>query len=195
MIEKSGVMLSRTGLECAAENLTCEEWERVLTCLLQVAESWQWVIGDWINIGEKRYGESYKRAIELTGKSYQTLRNVASVAKSVELYRRRDSLTWKHHAEVAALPDEDREQLLDACESEEWTTAELRQAVKARRGDVIDSPSVVPRDITKEELVEFMKSHDEKIVVARALYDSCLPGIRKTILRQWEDWIESEATP
>ena len=32
-------------------------------------------IGDWLNYGERKWGEKYKEALEKTGYDYQTLRN------------------------------------------------------------------------------------------------------------------------
>ena len=86
------------------EDLTYSEWEEIGLSLQMMGKAIQWWIGDWINFGERRYGESYAQAIEVTGYAYGSLRNAAWVASEIELSRRRDNLSWSHHNEVASLP-------------------------------------------------------------------------------------------
>jgi hypothetical protein len=43
--------------------------------------------------------------IVATGLDYQTLRNYAAVARRFELSRRRDNLSFHHHAELCALSE------------------------------------------------------------------------------------------
>ncbi|MFD9426223.1 MULTISPECIES: hypothetical protein [unclassified Streptomyces] len=69
-----------------------------------------WWLADWLIHGEATYGwRRYKEAVERTGLDYQTLRHYAWVARRFEHDRRRDSLSFAHHAAVqsnrAALPD------------------------------------------------------------------------------------------
>lgn len=65
---------------------------------------WQWAIGDWLVDGKKHYGDKlYERAAAITGAEEKTLRNFKSIAATVELSRRRDKLSWAHHAEAASL--------------------------------------------------------------------------------------------
>jgi hypothetical protein len=47
------------------------------------------------------------------GPAYQTCRDSAWVASRFELSRRKDNLTFNHHAEVAALPPADLDWQLD----------------------------------------------------------------------------------
>jgi hypothetical protein len=66
----------------------------------------RWWLGDWLNYGKRMYGRRYKRGVELTGLDYQTLRNYAMVARRFEMSRRRDKLSFQHHAELCALSNE-----------------------------------------------------------------------------------------
>jgi hypothetical protein len=75
-------------------------------------------LGDWWAYGEHRYGDR-KAIVEApgwTGPSYQTCRNAATICRSFGLSRRRDNLSFKHHAEVAALPAPEADRLLAAAE-------------------------------------------------------------------------------
>jgi hypothetical protein len=62
------------------------------------------------------------------GPAYQTCRNAASIANAFELSRRRDNLTFRHHAEVSALPPDEADALLDWCGEtpKQRSTRELR---------------------------------------------------------------------
>ncbi len=52
------------------------------------------------------------------------------LAKVYPEFRRRNSLTFSHHLEVARLPEAARERLLEAAAAEVWTRAQMRDAVR-----------------------------------------------------------------
>src|SRR5262249_35172030 len=68
-----------------------------------------------------------------TGFSYQTLRNYSWVASRFPLSRRRDSLSFGHHAEVAALDEEEQEAWLRRADLRRWSRNELRRNVRQAR--------------------------------------------------------------
>lgn len=134
---------SSVGLDLPA-NLAFEEWQAVGETLQGVERSLMWWIGDWLRFGERAYGEKYAQAVDATGKDYQTLRNAKWVAEAVGLSRRRDNLSWAHHAEVAALPASAADRLLNLAEEEGWSRNELRRRVsqaKATASLMASSPS------------------------------------------------------
>lgn len=124
--------LTKTGLDIKGKP-SFEEWERCGALLRRMEGAVNWWVGDWINFGETAYGEKYAQALEATGMEYGTLRNVAYVAANVS--RRRDSLPWSHHAEVAALPPEEQETWLEKASTESLTRADLRHRIKVARRD------------------------------------------------------------
>src|SRR5690606_32519917 len=79
-IKSYGVTLTSTGL-AFERDLNFEEWERAGSEIFRVQQAWQWWVGDWINYGERKYGETYKAAIAVTGRSSQSLMNVALIAR------------------------------------------------------------------------------------------------------------------
>jgi len=103
-----------------------------------------WWLGDWLNFGKKMYGRRYRRGIELTGLEYQTLRNYAMVARRFQMSRRRDKLSFHHHAELCALPTEEQERWLDRAERDRWTRNELRRQLREERlgGQSVSAVSV-----------------------------------------------------
>jgi hypothetical protein len=120
-------------------DLRFEEWEQVGVTLGRIGRARRWWIGDWVNHGERAYGEKYTLAIDATGYEYQTVANCAYVAKAIEPSRRREGLSWSHHAEVAALEPSEQEAWLDRAQAEGLTRNGLRKAIRA--------PSELPEDL------------------------------------------------
>jgi hypothetical protein len=83
----------------------------------------------------------YREAIEQTSLDYQTLRNYAWVAKRFPLSRRRDTLSFGHHTEVAALSVPEQDFWLRKAEELGWSCKQLRRQLRdsltARAGDVV----------------------------------------------------------
>ncbi|MCA1572671.1 MAG: LmbU family transcriptional regulator [Chloroflexi bacterium] len=119
--------------------LTFEQWVDAGATLQKLARSVQWLLGDWLAYGEKRYGETYAQAIDLTGLEYQTVADAAWVASKVELSRRRESLSWSHHKEIAALEPADQDEWLDRAEAEGMTRDRLRCALRAARSTAAEA--------------------------------------------------------
>jgi hypothetical protein len=80
---------------------------------------------------EAAYHGSYRDAIAQTSLDYQTLRNYAWVARRFSLSRRRDSLSFGHHAEVAALPEAEQDFWLRKADERGWAVKRLRREVRA----------------------------------------------------------------
>ncbi|MGN6867541.1 MAG: LmbU family transcriptional regulator [Solirubrobacteraceae bacterium] len=116
--------------------LPYEIWQGLGVRIVTRAESASWWLGDWMVFGEQQYGQRYRQAIETTGLDYQTLRNYAVVARRFKLSRRRDNLSFQHHAEVCALPFEEQDRWLDLAAENHWSKRELRLRLReATRGD------------------------------------------------------------
>ena len=123
-VQKSGMILP--------QNLSERSWEQIGTNLRELVNSSAWWLADWLIFGEATYGwRRYKEAIERTGLDYQTLRNYAWVARRFEHHRRRDSLSFAHHAEVTRLAPPEQDYWLRKAEQQKWSRNELRRAVRA----------------------------------------------------------------
>jgi len=122
----------RVGLRFIA-GMTFDRWVEVGRRVRAHEDASLWWLGDWLNYGRQMYGDRYQRGIELTGLEYQTLRNYAMVARRFELSRRRDKLSFQHHAEVCALASDAQERWLDRCEREHLTRNELRYRLRNER--------------------------------------------------------------
>jgi len=115
------------------EGTSYNDWEKIGSALAQIKDAHQFWIGDWILFGENRYGEQYAQALEVTSLGYQTLRDCKWVANQVELSRRRDNLSWSHHAEVAGLEPKQQDKWLNKAEKDKLSTKQLREAIKGSK--------------------------------------------------------------
>ena len=110
-----------------------DTWAALGSRIAGVASSCAWCLGDWLVFGERAYGKRYRTALGATSLDYQTLRNYAWVARRFPVSRRRDTLSFQHHAEVAALPEPERDLWLRRAERTHWSRNELRRRLRARR--------------------------------------------------------------
>ena len=124
------VRSSRTGMRF--DPLTpLEGWKALGAKISFYSEATSWWLGDWLLFGQMKYGRRYKEGVALTGLDYQTLRNYAAVARRFDLSRRRDNLSFQHHAEVCALADDIQDSWLDLAAASQWSKTELRRRVRA----------------------------------------------------------------
>lgn len=128
-----GWRLTRNALYVSPQ-LDFEDWVSLGQRIAIVSDSAAWWIGDWLHFGRNRYGRRrYTAVLEATHLDYQTLRNYAWVAARIPPNRRQQSLSFGHHAEVAALPEADQDRWLSRCALEHWPRSELRRRRRARR--------------------------------------------------------------
>jgi N6-adenosine-specific RNA methylase IME4 len=122
------------------DNITELEWAEALEYCEKTNKKLQWVIGELLNFGEKKKYRKYVELMSKTNFEYGTLRNIQSVAKKVDVSRRRDNLSFSHHIEVAALSPEKQTEFLDRAENEHLTRKELRNEIRKDRKEYIVKP-------------------------------------------------------
>jgi hypothetical protein len=114
--------------------LPFEDWVAIGRKLCAGQQALNWHIGDWWAFGDHRYGDRAKLAAEgIFGREFQSLIDMATVARRFETTRRRVDLSFTHHREAAALPPEEADAILDRAEQECWSTREVRREVQAVR--------------------------------------------------------------
>ncbi|WP_219933647.1 LmbU family transcriptional regulator [Streptomyces sp. NWU339] len=126
------MLTTKVGLQMPT-GMAYDEWERAGRQLADVLDSSSWWLGDWLVYGKDHYTDRYQRGIRAAGLSYQTLRNYAWVSRRFDLARRRPALSFQHHAELASMPVEEQDLWLDRAEQGQWTTKQLRGAIRAAR--------------------------------------------------------------
>jgi hypothetical protein len=125
--------ITPAGLELPP-NLTFEEWQTTGKKLFRLRQWCHFAIGDWLLYGEQYYDEQFAQAIDESEYSYFTLMHDKRVASCFEYCRRRQYLSWSHHAAVVSLPADLQDKLLDRAEKNNWSREELREAVQKLKG-------------------------------------------------------------
>jgi N6-adenosine-specific RNA methylase IME4 len=117
------------------KDLTLEQWVLAMKHLAMYEGAMQWWLGDgWAYSEDRKWGEGEEFA-EKIGVDYKTIRNYASICRAIELSRRRDNLTFTHHAEIAGQPAREQDRLLAKAEREDLSAAKLRRlASDLKRG-------------------------------------------------------------
>jgi hypothetical protein len=125
-----------------------EIWCIALRKAARTASTSRWHLADLLLHAEgKRYGKTHQAAIAETGLAPQTIANLKSVARGIEISRRRENLSFGHHAEVAALPKHQQDQLLELAVKNHWTRNDLREQVQ--KSDLADDEPFRPRSTDK----------------------------------------------
>lgn len=114
-------------------DIDLEEWSAVGRRFGEIGRCSQWWLGDWIHYGNAKFGERYSRAVKLTGYDVQSLMNMVYVASRFDISRRRENLSWSHHATVASLDVEAQEHWLDRAVEERLSVADLRLESRGAR--------------------------------------------------------------
>jgi hypothetical protein len=137
-----GFNFSKGGLEVEGTP-SFEQWLAVGEFIKKAEHSVQMWLGDWLNFGQRNYGEKYTQALETTEYEYSTLRNAAYVAARVPKEIRRDKLSFSHHQVVASLEPGDQDVFLRQAEENGWTRLELSNKVRSfKRSSFIPSGSL-----------------------------------------------------
>ena len=142
-------------------SLTYEEWEHAGYNVARIASSSRWFIGDWVVCGQSRYESRYRDAIEMVGLDYQTIRNYAWVARRFDLARRREGLSFQHHAEVASLPENEQDYWLACAEEHGWSRNHLRKQVHRSRVDAsreTESDVVQPVKVNRDRVARWLRA-------------------------------------
>lgn len=112
------------------ESLDRDEWDNIGTFLKTANKAVQWWIGDWLNFGERKWGEMYTQALEMTDYDQGYLWNMKYVSSKVEFSCRHENLSWAHHESVASLPQQQRDYWLDYAEKNKTSRNDLRRLIK-----------------------------------------------------------------
>ena len=117
------------------DSIEIEEWLDLGGKINIAGEAVQWWVGDWLNFGERKYGELYAQGTgDNERMSHHKQMQLKRVALRVDPVTRRppDVLSWSHHREVAPLEREEQEHWLGLAEKSGWSVAELHEAMRKK---------------------------------------------------------------
>lgn len=155
---------------------TYEEWEEIGQMLAVQVRGLQFIVGDWLLLGETHFGEAAAQAIDARSWSEETVRNYLWVAKSVPMENRREDLTFAHHQLVAGLKPQEQKKWLKRAATDDpaavWTVKRLKDAIR-EGGDaeatswyvLVEVDSVEKRDALQKRLE--LEGHQCKSVERR----------------------------
>lgn len=116
-----------------SDELELGDWVEQGRRLGVIGRTVNWWIGDWLRYGNMKFGQRYSRASRITGYDAQTLMNIVYVASAYKPSQRRGKLSFSHHAELAALPSDERESWLDLAERNRLSVRCLREELRRAR--------------------------------------------------------------
>jgi hypothetical protein len=125
------------------DDLDVAEWIIQGRRLGTIGRGVAWWIGDWVNYGNAKFGQKYSRAARITGYDVQSLMNMSYVASRFNCSRRRENLSWSHHAELAGLAIEYQEMWLENAERKHLSVRGLRETVRTWRANQLGAASDV----------------------------------------------------
>lgn len=168
--------------------LSYPKWEEAGKVMGVFGRSLQWWMADWLKWGEDRYGEKFAQALEGTGRDEKTLLTWLRVARAVEVERRREELTFSHHAVVSALdPEAQTYWLGKAIEGDRkpngevvlWSSHRLKAEISAGGQPV---PPEIDVEVVDKELVprEYLVPDVKAIREAYAKGTREIPGLKIT---------------
>ena len=128
------------------KDLSYAEWDDLGQKLAPIGKSIGFIIGDWINYGEKQWGDKYEEALAKTGLAYQTLMNYSYVARKVEISCRQENLGFEHHAVVAKLKPDEQEHWLEMTKEHKLSVRRLRKSINFGRLATEDEVQGDPAD-------------------------------------------------
>lgn len=131
----------------------------------------------------KQYSAHYSA---ICGKEPKTLAHWKGVAEFYNSSRRREELTWSHHAEAKDGAEGDQavaDNWLDAAERHGWSVSELRAAIRKAKRETQEPSEPMPQLVLPMELVEarryattaINRVDDMEISEARALLAELTP--------------------
>jgi hypothetical protein len=158
LVTLPNVQMTKTRL-VIPEDTSFSDWEDIGKKLKNVEGAVQFWIGDWINFGERKWGDKYQFVHDELGFSYDYISQIASVSKKFPgnsvagngiegTPTRHENLSFSHHVEVATIPGPVAERLLIKAETENLSKRELRIEVREwQAAHSMQPPAHIPETV------------------------------------------------
>lgn len=121
-------------------NLPIEVWTGIVRQLGRANRWTRWALADAIIFGEKRYGEMYDVAADVSGLTPETVKQLVYIASNVPRSRRRPELGISFHALVAPLSPKEQRAWLDKAVRNQWPRATLAAEIKRSQNAGVEGP-------------------------------------------------------
>jgi len=182
----------------APDGMTYNEWSGCASGLgIMISATHMWV-GDWLNEGERRYGEKYAQAMDDTGLPYDTLARDAYVTRRVpfwlrlQIYEETERLlSFSHYQAVAPLATEaERAHWLTLAARGNghgrWSVRELKEQMRQAQPDALPEPDPPPEPPAPAPITT-----PDEYEAARAVLDRGAPKperreVLEAVVETWE---------
>lgn len=135
-----GIQMTGNGLVVCRDSLSSDEYNSVFRTVLSLHKSSCWLLGDILLLGDRQWGNrytesKYEDAMQATGLSRSTIRDIVLTCKRFPLEKRHAELSFTHHQEVAKInaAPEQREEVLSQAASDKLSCSALRKQLKQSR--------------------------------------------------------------
>jgi len=139
--QDAGAKVDLVSLKFYGAEISWEKYQQLGEFLGTLGRAYPWWVGDFLNYGEDVFGEDFAQIEASLPHSEQTLANYKSVAKHVPRTRRRKSLSYSVHADVAYFEPAERDRWLDKAEDQGWKRDQMRAALKEAKA--LESPEPI----------------------------------------------------
>lgn len=133
---------STTSLSVASE-IDLDEWSRIGEFIRLTNQASQWWWGDWLNMGEDKFGEKASQALEITRWDEETLLQYAWVCRKVPAATRVTGVSFTHYRELAKLPEKEQKKWAEQVVDQQLSRRQLKIQMKEDEGESITQPCVL----------------------------------------------------
>lgn len=138
------------------KDATYDEWNQIGMVLVRIHNSEPFWIGDWINYGEKKFGETYSEAKAITHLEYGTLAHYKMVATKIPKEERVASVSFSHHRMLSNVEPKERRRLLEMAAKDALSVLELKETAGQQKPKEANTRGEFLCDICEK------KSHGKK---------------------------------
>lgn len=179
-------------------SFTFDQWQQVGEQLAQAKATAEWAVdmtnwalGNWIEYGDAKWGEKYAQAVDVTGLRESTLQRLAYTVRQFGGRPSHPALPFTYHAEVAFLPEPEREAILDQAQEQGLTRARIRQLVQQRKflrdGKPDDSEIRFVLTQALQDLRQLPPEHWGRLIVWALKPLLKAPGLRDELLTRLQE--------
>ena len=121
---------SPTELSPVDEGFDVDQWQRLGEFIRLTNQACAWWWGDWLNMGEEKFGEVASQALEATRWDEETLRVYAWVCRSVPRSSRVPGVSFAHYRCLAPLPEAEQHEWATRVVDDQWSVRQLKLALR-----------------------------------------------------------------
>jgi DNA-binding transcriptional MerR regulator len=180
------------------DGVSAADYERFGALLKRLKDdTLAWIVGDYMAYGERKWGKTYAEVGELTGYSYQTLRDYAYAANNVELSIRIDNLPFAHHRLVAPYDAQWQVFLLNYAREHGLSLSQFKAAIPALvNGDEVRLPGKPTKLMKFEDTTRALMKKAQRMAQARRAEDRAeVARIAREQAQFWQELAQQMEQP